>query len=562
MSYSWRVVRQVDNFSGSKSVSSIALVGGLWRITLSVNELNVAPGKLFEVRQSTTTANNGNWTVLALITGTRIFDVAETLVAQVASGSGSATSQGAIKVPATVVTSFVDAQTIQATGALFVTRGVLKGDRLAIYLGALNRGSYYVAAVIDENMVQVASRSLAANPLALGGLTGETLVVYPGYGNVRATDEAAISWATIRAAFPFLVDSEAVQALTLHRIAAIRDVEIAQTGATASEFASEDEIVLHRRTDSQPLVVNHWDLGGIALQSSVRLGRAGSDAYGFSHGSHWFLGPQLSDVDKQTASLDTLRLRAFGSSIRAAGATSIGLLGQLVGTLLIDSAPQLNPDVNAELRQVLLSSILGEPLYSLDDTSTIEDLSFGDSGWYSFLASGSPVIAGFRISDDVYRPPWRLFSVPMGAFRDPREDYLISDLVSYADSTSLARVEYSWLPRFVRLDPSGLAPIPVAGLTVHVYQSFELYGSEAEVSGSPWITDAQGRINGGLPIYLLARTDVFFGARIPNLEMVNRFTVEGPGIRFVNQILKMRSPLDYDVRVQLIETDFEGEVST
>jgi hypothetical protein len=151
----------------------------------------------------------------------------------------------------------------------------------------------------------------------------------------------------------------------------------------------------------------------------------------------------------------------------------------------------------------------------------------------------------------------------MCTFRDPLTDYLISDLVSYAYATSLARIEYSWLPRFVRLDPMGAYPIPVSGLRIRAYEFYELVpGSGTEVSGSPWTTDAQGRINGGNPVYLKARTDLYYGARIPGLEVGVRFTVEGSGYRFLNQLLKMRAPLDYDVRVQLLETDFEGEVST
>jgi hypothetical protein len=560
VSYSWVAKRQSDNWSGTRNVNSIALVGGLWRITLASNETNVALGKLFEIRSSTTTANNGCWTVIAIHTGTSVFSVAETLVAQGISGNGVAASNGTLKVPATAVTSFVDVQTIQATGALFVTRNVRKGDRLAIYAGALNRASYYVLAVIDENNVQVVSRSLGANPLALGGLTGETLVVYNGYGDVVATNETAISWATVRTAFPYLVETSSLQAMTLHRIAAVRSIEMAQTGAAGSEFVSEDEVVLHHRTDATPISFITRNVGGSALQSTVRIGRAGSDNYSFSHGSFWLSGPSISNSDLATGSTTLLRLRAFGSLLANATSTAIGFAGQVSGCLLV-SYPASSYNLFASMRQVLYSAgSLGAPVITVADT-VVEDFFDGSAGTFGFLSGGSPIISDFRIAADAYQPPWRILSVPMAVFRDPKEDYLLTQVVSYADANSLARIEYTWLPRFVQLDPTGLTPVPVAGLTVHAYEFFEGIGLEGEIAGSPWVTDAQGRINAGLPIYLKARGNIFFGSRL-TFEYAARFTVEGAGYRFINQIVKMHSPLDYDVRVQRMETDFEGEVST
>jgi hypothetical protein len=331
------------------------------------------------------------------------------------------------------------------------------------------------------------------------------------------------------------------------------------TGAIATEWVSEDELVTPYRTDATPVVFKHFEIGS-SLGSTIRLGRAGSDDHGFSHGSTWIgIGSNVAR-DLFTSRL-LLRMACYGSLLRGVS-LDLEANGILVGCSLVDCA--VSSRGIGVLRNVLEQGVVqATPPFVLGATTAIESLVIGSSSFYSFVAFGSAVIAEILVSDDCYFPRWYLFGVPMLTFRDPQEDYLAAELVAYSDATSLASIDYSWRPRFVQLDLTGAVPIPIPGLTVRGYQYYEGdLGSEWEVSGSPWTTDAQGRINGGLAVPLLARTDVYDGARTQDVEVVTRFTVEGAGYRFVNQLLKMRAPLDYDVRVQLLETDFEGEVST
>jgi len=560
VSYTWTVKRRSDSWTGNRNVSAIT-GAPTNRIQLASGDANVALGKLFEIRSSSTAANNAAWTIAA-VTSTSDFYVAEALVTQGASGNGVANVQGNLKLTR-AITAFLDAQTIQAAGANFVTNGTRPGDRVGIYGDANNNGSYYITRVLDEDRAWVASRALAANPLVVAAATG-TLVVYDGFGDLRITDEAAVSWTSIRTAFPALVESETILTqLTLQRIRAIRNIEIEQTGATSTEWVSEDEIVIHTRADSLSMPLRHLDTGRIALQSSLRLGRPGADDYSFSFGSAWFPAPSVSSLDLAPGIFDTLRLRAFGSLLYlSAGSADLGYLGQLVGCVWKRGGPII-PGLSATAgeNKVLQNAMGGAPIVYYDDV-TIRDLFIGyGTGSAVIAVAESPIIADFRLADDAFDPPWRLQLVDMVRFRDPKEDYPLAELTSYADATSLALVEYGWFPRFVRLDPTGTTPIPVAGLTVHVYETAVGGPAEIEVAGSPWVTDAQGRINGGIPVYLKARGDVYVPPRT-SYEYVQRFTVEGPRVRFINDLVKMRAPLDVDIRVQLMETDFEGEVST
>jgi hypothetical protein len=130
----------------------------------------------------------------------RVFCVAETLTAQLASGAGVATSNNTIKQAATAVTSFVDAQTIQCAGALFLTNNVRRGDRVAVYgttPAMLNRASYYVLEVLSETQLRVVSRALVAGAPRAG--TGEQ----PSHPRLRAAgdrrgDRAGRLWMAFR----------------------------------------------------------------------------------------------------------------------------------------------------------------------------------------------------------------------------------------------------------------------------------------------------------------------------------------------------------------------------
>lgn len=550
MSYSFRVARQTDSFAGSRGVSSVAFVSGLWRITLASNEANVALGKLFEIRSSTTTANNKCWTIIwqHATTPLRVFAVAETMTAQGASGNGAAVENGTLKVTATAVTSFVSTSRIQATGALFQTRGVVKGDRLAIYAGALNRGSYYISAVIDENNVDVVSLSFAAAPLSTGGLTGETLVVYDGFGVLTATNEAAMSWSTIKTAYPFLVDSSPCgDKLTVHRVAILRGIILKQTGATHTDFTSSKEVILPYRSTINVIQWTILDTGGVAASSAVVSGTPGSDGNSFSQGSYW-MGGSLSMTGGSKFRAELVGSVVHGSRTAHSTGTSAIVRGCLYDeTTLIMQDGEARLAVQAGNAQALLAT-----------SNTVDwfDVFMSSASTAGFLTGGDLLIENMLVGDDAPNPLFQVFADSI-TIRNPKADYSLARLFSIIFSARGGIVDYTWNPRFVSRDSTGLVGSPIQGITVTVSDINGTTLNETAHASSPLITDANGRINGGAGINLWARRTADGGP-----EYSQRIRAAVSGYRALDMIIKMTSPFSGDVPIDFLATDFEGEVST
>jgi hypothetical protein len=73
MSYAWILKRQADLFTGERNVNAVAFNAavGAWQVTLASNEANVALGRIFEIHNSSTAANNACWTIIWLHATTR-----------------------------------------------------------------------------------------------------------------------------------------------------------------------------------------------------------------------------------------------------------------------------------------------------------------------------------------------------------------------------------------------------------------------------------------------------------------------------------------------------------
>jgi hypothetical protein len=556
-----------DSFGAAGDRRNIASVTLGFRVTLSGAPLGtVAVGRLFGIRNSTTGANNGNWTIYNVATPGLVFDVAEGLTNQGASGEGCGLGFGTEKIAGLAITSFVDTQTIQVAGANFETNAVQPGDRFAVYGDALNDGSYYIDKVLDQANVRVVDRNLAANPLTAGAPTpGAACLVSDPYLFLDIVDEATSSWGQVETNIPFLVDSRSVVGgYTLRQIKSVMTIRIAQNvGGTNTIFSSQDEILIQYRTDGGKIDSQHWDLsGGSALTSISRMGLEGSDDFGFNRGSVSLAAMPGAALDG-IYNVSRITSEFFGSAVLGHGRDQPGQDAKWVGCLVRNYTPFIGfigAYEDARWTQILYSSDAA-PFGVIEPGTIMQDVFLGDTATFSFVAFGSPVISSFRLSDDVYRPPWRLLGVPLITFRDPKEDYTLAELLSYADANSLGEVVYSWIPRFVYASPSLLTLTPVSGLTIHVYQGYVGLGEIGEIAGSPWVTDASGLINSGNPVYLKARNDfMYLGTRIPNIEMFNRITVEGPNFRFINRLFKMRAPFDGDVPVALLSVDFEGEM--
>ncbi len=549
MPYAFTITRQ-SVYNTSSPGTIVSIVSNV--VTVISALVNLAVGRIVYLFNSSTGANIGHWTVVN-VASTTVFTVAETLVDQGASGSVAMRFEGLEKIVGTAITSFPDTETIQVVGANFQTNDTATGDRITVYGDANNDGSYLVKEVVDQSNVTVVDRYLAANPLTAGAATGNILLG-AGYAELRIIDVSVPDWGLVEAAYPFLVDTTRCLGLTMRRIRTIHEVALEHTGATGTTWTMEDEIVAPYRSDVQNIIFRRWDTGGSALDSVIISGRAGSDEFGFSLGAYQFGSADLISSDEVTSAPDVLRHEMYGSV--SYGQLNPGASGKLIGCLAHNFGFILGGTV--ELRQVNMWTP-DSPLGVLSTGVVLENIFIGDTTTANFLAFINPVISNFLLADDVRRPVWRLFGVPNCICRDPKEDYVLPELFEYADGTSNGSVEYSWSPRFVFVDASGLTPVPIQGLTVHVYDFYEGIGLESEHLGSPWVTDVNGQINSGNPIYLQARLGITFGGRLL-LERANRLTIEGPNYQFVNYIFKMSAPFFGDVPVELLSIDFEGEM--
>jgi hypothetical protein len=168
-----------------------------------------------------------------------------------------------------------------------------------------------------------------------------------------------------------------------------------------------------------------------------------------------------------------------------------------------------------------------------------------------FLASGA-VVTELLKSDVVPTP----MALAFGAvtFKNPREDYDLADLITNFAGTSTKL--YTWNPRFVERTTQATVASPIANLLISIFDVNETTGGESEISGSPFLTDSNGRIGAsGEGIDLTRSTRAPAGTT----EFNQRILIEGPAIVPVNQIITMRAKLDFDFPVDLVQTDFEGE---
>jgi len=200
---------------------------------------------------------------------------------------------------------------------------------------------------------------------------------------------------------------------------------------------------------------------------------------------------------------------------------------------------------------------------------------------YSYMfAGGQPIIPveGILKGNQSPNKLWAMAG-PTLLVLNPREDYHLSnDLIHSINPTFRGGSSklYTWNPRFVERDPSGTeSPSPIQGLKVQIIAINETYPGNYTDLGT-FTTAASGKLEG-------IETDRdginlerhFYGYQnIPSigwllLDMVfsHRIIVEGrdvnTGQRFrpINEVITMRAKLDYDFPVDVLQTDFEGELN-
>lgn len=470
---------------------------------------------------------------------------------------------GGVIEPATPVTGAVyinDAGRglLFAAAATFLTGGpqpTQRGDQVVVSAGA-NAGTYQVFQPISDTMLVVDL------PWPAPGVApaGETVTVTRQTWALTITDEATTSWATILANAPNVVRALRVggghhKTVYLSQLTTIR---IVQTGATTTLWTSENEVVL---PDNDQVEMADFNLGTGSAGgfTDLVIGRRGTDDRSPSRGSFW-----------------------MGFAPSGEAGHSIAMHGSwVVKQPAVQRNMGISPEVNLSIVEggwffpqtaagggfwrggIYINTSFG--LASLATPELLEDLSlaFGTAAVLTFIgSSGSLVpISDFFLGDDYGTAGVAYTGVgSFVEFRDPKEDYPLSRLVSAAAIAGEYEKRYTWNPRFVERNEVGLAGSPLQGLTVEIFDINETTSVETPISGSPFMTDAGGRINTS-GVVLLRERQTALGVGTGDLYS-QRVRVSGPRTRYTNEITTASSPVfDVDVPVDLSNTDFEGEVS-
>jgi len=556
-------------------------------------------GDVIKVSGKVQPANNGIFTVASITTGTRIFKIAEGgLKTEGLNANGVClwyNNESTTLQAARTITNFYGGSIIDCSGttpATFQTNSVRRGDT-AFVLGAgfYLSGLYRVEEVISERQIRVAGASKGKTKLKKRTGAG-TCEVKGGSYLCTITDEATPSWLGLQTnakgpdssvGSDYVTIRSLGNRLTLITTSGLRTINIAHTTNVASNWVSEREVVVADRADAAQCFINYGT--GNSPGDLIRLGRAGSDRYGADFGSFWF-GWSPSCGASAPGPADGLSCSLYlsvASSIQATGQQTLasGNQGSMVASL-VDGMSLVAPGGNSPVTGAVFTGVV-ESNINRPTFAGIRILGTSPAGYDNALFTSSSTsppaigyvtggvvgyIQGFLGAGDL---PLPYFGVLDGTLTvlNPRFPYLASDLFDIGGDTGLGYVSYTWAPRFVERG-SGV-PIPIQNLKISVYSVDELTLVETPLTGSPFTTDATGRIPPtdpgailvGSGLDLIRSFSTSDGATQFFFDYSHRVIVEGAGYRRMDSYFSMHSAkIDFDFPVDILRTDYEGELST
>lgn len=540
-------------------------------------------GDVVKVAGNPVPANDGIYLVAALITGTRVFDVAEGGIAT-AAGGGTVTwysNESATLQASVAITNFLAGSVIEAVGANFLTAGVRKGDT-AFVLGAGTTlsGLWRVVEVLSATQIRVAGASKGKTAFGASAGAG-TVEVKGGSWLMTVTDEAAPTWALARSGATgpdgsvgadFITQRALGDRLTLFLTHGLRRVTFVHTVNAATVWVSEREVVIADRADA---VTGEFRYGsGSSPGDLVRIGRAGSDRYGADFASSW-IGWRPNVGASSPGPADSLGCSIFGSAVHAISATGAGSFGtgnegSFVASL-IDGYQAIAPGGTGAVAGAVFtgtiescinrSSGFSVALFGAPDS--YDNWLVTESGTAGVTISVTGFVQGLLASVDVATPFFQLLDSFVTVL-NPRADYALSELFSIFSGEGY--LDYTWAPRFVERGAG--VPIPIAGLSVRLFSIDEATLVETELGSSPFTTDVNGRIPASGPgaSLLGSGVDLNRGRSEPlGVETLfsHRVIVEGAGYRRLDAVFTMRAAkIDFDLPIDILRTDYEGELST
>jgi hypothetical protein len=524
-------------------------------------------------------------------------------VVEAPAGTLKAQARSVDKQAPTAVTTFGAGGVITAAGALFVTNGVQKNDRVTVVGSTSNDRTWYVDSVVSETQVVVRPLSgLAA--LTVEAAAG-TVSVRQGSHQIIIEDEATTSFGQILASgVAQIFGSGAIGDFLSSKVI----WSIAPVGThTYTLFLFENGIssggeheifrglsiygggIVIRHTvpaglttwNSQKEVVVATGAGGIdtgflgamihitfedatgsfsAGISVINIGTQGADRFGGRDSSAWIgVGFQTFEAASNAklqvnVSLSAMICNQFMSLSRH----SVARASLFHPSLALPALGNVNQISAAEIESCAIGGVPGIGYRALMRGLDANNLLITDSDAQSVVSVGSTavevVIGGLLKSPDVTTPTFLVFLANL-VIQDPREDYTLAELFQFTVGSDEGHIRYTYNPRFVETVETTGAASPISGLSVEIF-SINLV-TLAEVSVFSGTTDADGRIGGGDGVVLERAFQV--GLAGTPTQFNHRVLAEGGNFKATNQFMTMRSQQDVDFPMAPQQTDFEGE---
>lgn len=571
---------------GEGSRTTNRTIAGIAAGVLSVNTGNLATpqvGDIVEIFGSSTTANNGFYTITAIDAGPNpdTYTLRPTPVDQGASGTAARLNRATARtLSASAVTSVLaigeNLAVLEVAGANFITNDIQRNDRVPLSGSSIaaNNGAWYVSEILSETRLVVRAPDGGTGMTTEGAGTG-TISARHGIHRLAIVDEAVLGWQTILDnAVPLVGPSggspnfgsglardyvrrvssggDATSSKDLFLIQGVSFIGLDQAGlGVDSQWTSENEIVVEGR-DASP--GSGGDISALQFQGltsgwgsilAFTLGTHPGDRYSADFGSVWigvrFTGNLFTGTQR-------VRFNAYGSYVDLGGAlfSDLGGDGQAVASIF---RPAVIVRANHLAESIITYGSAGFAAFGSGDSDNVLDAQ--KIGAAALSVAGT--VGGWLDADGL-----SIFFNTSGGlvvFLDPRRDFDVDTVITNLVENSVSEKHYTFNPRFVARAFG--TPAPIVGLSVRIFEINETLLTESLVFSG--VTDSNGFLAAGVGVALRRQT---LNASNVLTSFLHRFEITGAGFEFINRMGQMRNRIqrtDLDVRKFL--ADFEGEMS-
>jgi hypothetical protein len=488
------------------------------------------------------------------------------------------------------ISAFSASNIIQADTATFVADGVQPRDRVIVsgsggtQSAGGNDGAWFVTDVISETRLRVGP--LNGELGVVSGSGAGTVAIREGAIEINFVGETADQgFSTISSsAVPLtqLTGTSDFASGTIHDYVikeadfhnnertfwTLRGVSRLINTTSGFNFRSKNDIVVSRRESGTAI---QFKVGNVSMYVGTD---DGYDRYAASSGSVWVgINPTTEhggSFISRGSYLDAKPSSGFNMP-QFAGSKAWDLGSTILRPALISGLGTLDSFIE--------SSIIDGSILQLQQTGPVDwknlNMPNPRAANLAILGGSNTLVTVEGLLKGSYPGKlWSLFGIRFHLL-NPRSDYhIFNDIISQLQFSGLtgtyseAYKMYTWNPRFVERDFAGaIGPSPIQGLKVSLWQIDEL-GVFGEVFVGTYTTNASGRLTGIESdrdgINLIAQWLLYYGGHITvgysyRIRIEGTDTVTGQAFKAVNELIEMRSAVEVDFPVDILQVDFEGE---